>query len=153
MTLRTQIDEDIKSAMKAKDKVRLVAVRSIKKALLEKEVELRAQGRESLSTEEELALLAQQAKQRRESIEQYQQAGRSELVDQETQELAVIEGYLPVQLSEAEVLAIITEVIQTVGATSPKEMGKVMGPVMQRLKGQTDGKTVQRLVQAQLGQP
>jgi hypothetical protein len=147
MTLKDRISEDIKTAMKAQDKVKLEAVRGIKKVILEKESEVRAKGREILTEEEEMTLLSQQAKQRRDSIEQYQKANRSDLAEQEAQELAIIEAYLPAQLSAEEVEATIRDIIQEVGAASPKDMGKVMGPVMQRLKGKADGKTVQSLVQ------
>jgi uncharacterized protein len=147
MTLKDRISEDIKTAMKAQDKVKLEAVRGIKKVILEKESEVRAKGRESLTEEEEITLLSQQAKQRRDSIEQYQKANRTDLAAQEAQELTIIESYLPAQLSAEEVEATIRDIIQEVGAASPKDMGKVMGPVMQRLKGKADGKTVQTLVQ------
>jgi uncharacterized protein len=147
MTLKDRISEDIKTAMKAQDKVKLEAVRGIKKVILEKESEVRAKGREILTEEEEITLLSQQAKQRRDSIEQYQKANRSDLAEQEAQELAIIESYLPAQLSAEEVEATIRDIIQEVGAASPKDMGRVMGPVMQRLKGKADGKTVQSLVQ------
>jgi uncharacterized protein YqeY len=92
----------------------------------------------------------QLAKQRRDAIAQYQNAGRSELAEQESQELAILEEYLPQQLSQAEVQAIVAEIIEQVGATSPKDMGKVMGPAMQRLKGQADGKKVQKIVKTSL---
>lgn len=151
MSLKDRITEDIKTAMKSKDKVRLETVRSIKKLLLEKEVSVRPQGQEALTEAQELEVLAQLAKQRRESIEQYSQAGREDLVAEESQELEIIEEYLPRQLSDEEVAAIIDEIIAQVGASSPKDMGKVMGPAMQQLKGQADGKKVQQLVKAKLG--
>lgn len=150
MSLKDRITEEIKTAMKSKDKIRLEAVRSIKKALLEKEVSVRPTGRAELTEAEELEVLAQQAKQRRDSIEQYHQAGRSDLAEQEAQELAIIEAYLPKQLSEAEIQSVIDEIVARVGATSPKDMGKVMGPAMQQLKGRADGKKVQDLVKAKL---
>jgi hypothetical protein len=150
MTLKDRISDDIKTAMKAQDKVRLEAVRGIKKVILEKESEVRAKGRDALTEEEEMAVLMQQAKQRRDSIEQYQKAGRADLVDQESQELAIIESYLPEPLSDAEVEAVIGEIIQSVGATSPKDMGKVMGVAMQQLKGKADGKKVQTFAQKAL---
>ncbi len=150
MRLKDQITEDIKAAMKAKDKVRLAAVRGIKKVLLEKEVEVRGQGRSELSETEELEVLVQQAKQRRESIAQYTQAGRTDLVDQEAQELAIVEEYLPQPLSDQEAQGVIAEIGQQVGAKSPKDMGLVMGPVMQRLRGRVDGKKVQEWVKAYL---
>ena len=151
MSLKDRITTDIKTAMKSKDKIRLETVRSIKKLLLEKEVGIRPEGREALTETEEMELLAQLAKQRRDSIEQYRQAGREELAQQEAAELAIIEEYLPRQLSEEEVATIIDEVIARVGASSPKDMGKVMGPAMQELKGKADGKKVQQLVKEKLG--
>ncbi|HEY9743232.1 MAG TPA: GatB/YqeY domain-containing protein [Coleofasciculaceae cyanobacterium] len=151
MSLKDRISEDIKIAMKAKDKVRLETVRSIKKVLLEKEVSLRPQGQESLTESQELEVLAQQAKQRRDSIEQYRQAGRDDLADKEAQELAIIEEYLPGQLSDEEVGAVVDEVIASVGATSVKDMGKVMGSVMQQLKGRAEGQKIQAIVKAKLG--
>jgi uncharacterized protein YqeY len=150
MGLKEQIGEDIKSAMKSKDKIRLETVRSIKKVILEKEVSLRPKGQESLTEEQEIEVLAQQAKQRRDSIEQYQKAGREDLAEKEAQELAIIETYLPKQLSEAEVNTIIDEIIAAVGATSSKDLGKVMGSAMQKLKGKADGKRIQELVKNKL---
>lgn len=150
MSLKDRISEEIKIAMKAKDKIRLETVRSIKKVLLEKEVSLRPQGQESLTESQELEVLAQQAKQRRDSIEQYRQAGRDDLADKEAQELAIIEEYLPGQLTDEEVGAVVDEVIASIGATSIKDMGKVMGPVMQQLKGRAEGQKIQALVKAKL---
>ncbi len=150
MSLKEQIGEDIKTAMKAKDKVRLQTVRSIKKAILEKEVELRPKGQEELTPEQEIELLAQQAKQRRDSIEQYQNAGREDLAEKETQELAIIETYLPEQVSDEELEAIIDRIIADSGAASLKDLGKVMGPAMKQLKGKADGKKIQALVKSKL---
>jgi uncharacterized protein len=150
MSLKERIGEDIKTAMKAKDKIRLETVRSIKKAILEKEVALRPQGIDSLSEEHEIELLSQQAKQRRDSIEQFQNAGRDDLADKESQELAIIETYLPEQVSDSELEAIIDEIIASSGATSVKDLGKVMGPAMKQLKGKADGKKIQGLVKSKL---
>jgi uncharacterized protein YqeY len=150
MSLKARIDEDIKVAMKAKDKLRLETVRSIKKAILEKEVALRPKGQDSLNQEQEIEMLAQQAKQRRDSIEQYQQAARQDLADKESQELAIIETYLPKQLSEEELNTVLAEIIASVGATSAKDLGKVMGTAMQQLKGKADGKKIQELVKKKL---
>ncbi len=150
MSLKARIDEDIKTAMKAKDKMRLETVRSIKKAILEKEIALRPQGKDSLNEEQEIELLAQQAKQRRDSIEQYQKASREDLAEKESQELAIIETYLPTQLSEEEINTVVDEIIATVGATSAKDLGKVMGTAMQQLKGKADGKKIQELVKKKL---
>lgn len=150
MSLKDRISEDIKTAMKAKDKLRLETVRSIKKFIIEKEVSLRPQGQESLTETQEIEVLSQQAKQRRDSIEQYRKAGRDDLADQERSELAIIEEYLPGQLSDAEVAAVIDEIIAKTGAISPKDMGKVMGPVMQQLKGRADGQKIQAIVKEKL---
>jgi len=150
MRLKEQVTEEIKNAMKAKDKVRLETLRSIKKAVLEKEVSVRPSGQEELTEAQEIELLVQLAKQRRDSIAQYEQAGRPELAEQEAQELAILEEYLPKQLSDDDVAQIIDEIISQVGATSAKDMGKVMGPAMQQLKGKADGKKVQDIVKARL---
>ncbi|NER00800.1 MAG: GatB/YqeY domain-containing protein [Cyanothece sp. SIO2G6] len=150
MSLKDQISDDIKTAMKARDKVRLETVRSIKKVILERETTVRAKGQEGLTADQELEILVQQAKQRRDSVEQYQQAGRDDLAEKEAAELTIIESYLPAQLSDEEISAVIAEVVAQVGASSPKDMGKVMGPAMQQLKGKADGKKVQELVKAAL---
>ena len=150
MSLKEQIGEDIKTAMKAKDKVRLQTVRSIKKAILEKEVELRPKGQDSLTPEQEIELLSQQAKQRRDSIEQFKNAGRDDLADKESQELEVIESYLPAQASDEEIEAIVNELIASSGASTMKDLGKVMGPAMKQLKGKADGKKIQALVKSKL---
>lgn len=150
MSLKDRIGEDIKSAMKAKDKIRLETVRGIKKAILEKEVELRPKGIDSLNEEQEIELLARQAKQRRDSIEQFTKADRNDLADKEKQELAILETYLPKQMDDSEVESIIDEIIATVGATSAKDLGKVMGAAMKQLKGKADGKKIQSLVKSKL---
>ncbi len=150
MSLKDEITEAIKAAMKAGDKIRLETVRSIKKALLEKEVAVRPTGQETLTEAQEIEVLVQLAKQRRDSITQYRQAGRTDLADQEAQELAILEEYLPKQMSDEEVSQVIDEIIAQVGASSAKDMGKVMGPAMQRLKGKADGKKVQEIVKAKL---
>lgn len=150
MSLKDRIAEDIKAAMKARDKVRLETVRSIKKVLIEKEVSLRAEGQATLTESQEIDLLAQQAKQRRESIEQYRKGGRDDLAEQEAQELTIIESYLPQQLSDEEIGAAVDEIMTQVGATSVKDLGKVMGPLMQQLKGRADGQKVQAIAKAKL---
>ncbi|PSB30042.1 GatB/YqeY domain-containing protein [Stenomitos frigidus] len=151
MSLKDRISEEIKTAMKAKDKVRLETVRSIKKMILEKESSVRPSGQEGLTEAQEIELLVQLAKQRRDSIAQYQQANRPDLADLEAQELVILEEYLPKQLSDDEIAAAIDQIIAQVGATAAKDMGKVMGPAMQQLKGKADGKKVQDLVKAKLG--
>lgn len=150
MSLKDQIGEDIKSAMKAKDKIRLETVRSIKKVLLEKEIELRGKGKDTLTSEDEIEVLVQQAKQRRDSIEQYLQAGRKDLADKEKTELDIIETYLPAQISDTELEEIIANIITKLGATTAKDLGKVMGVAIKELKGKADGKKIQELVKSKL---
>ena len=150
MSLKERIGEDIKSAMKARDKIRLETVRGIKKAILEKEVSLRPKGIDSLTEQQEIELLAQQAKQRRDSIEQFTKAGRDDLADKEKQELAILETYLPKQVDDSELESIVDEIIASVGATSAKDLGKVMGAAMKQLKGKADGKKIQALVKSKL---
>ena len=150
MSLKDRISDDIKTAMKAKDKVRLETVRSIKKVILDRETLVRPNGQDALTPDQELEVLTQLAKQRKDSIEQYQKANRDDLAAQEAQELAIIEEYLPPQLSDGEVEAVIDALIAQTGASSPKDMGKVMGPAMQQLKGKADGVKVQGLVQSKL---
>jgi uncharacterized protein YqeY len=151
MSLKERISDDIKSAMKAQDKIRLETVRNIKKVILEKESALRPSGQESLTEEQEIEIVVQLAKQRRDSIAQYQQAGRTDLVNQEAQELTILEEYLPKQLSDDEISQMIATIISQTGATSASDMGKVMGFAMQQLKGKADGKKVQEMVKAKLG--
>ena len=150
MSLRERIDAEIKTAMKSKDKVRLETVRGIKKFILEKEVSLRPSGQDTLTEAQELEILMQIAKQRRDSIEQYRKGGREDLVAQEEAELVIVEEYLPPQMSDEEVSKVVDEVIASVGATSAKEMGKVMGKAMQQLKGKADGNKIQDIVKAKL---
>ncbi|WP_017327413.1 GatB/YqeY domain-containing protein [Synechococcus sp. PCC 7336] len=150
MGLKETISGDLKAAMKAKDKLRLETIRSIKKAILEKEVSVRPSGREELTEAEEMELLVKQAKQRRDSIAQYRKAQRDDLVERESAELAIIETYLPQALSEEELSQAIDEIIERVGALSAKDLGKVMGPAMQALKGRADGAKVQQMVKAKL---
>ena len=118
--------------------------------ILEKETSVRPSGQDALTEEQELEVLTQLAKQRKDAIEQYRKAGREDLADQEAQELTIIEEYLPAQLSEAEIEAVIDELIAKTGASSPKDIGKVMGPAMKQLKGKADGAKVQAWVKAKL---
>lgn len=150
MSLKAQIDADIKVAMKAKDKIRLETVRSIKKVILEKESELRAKGQDSLTPEQELEVLSQQAKQRRDAIAQYLKAERQDLAAKEQAELAIIETYLPEQLSAGELENVVTQIITEVGAKTAQDLGKVMGVAMKKLKGKADGKKIQELVKRKL---
>jgi uncharacterized protein len=151
MPMIESIGEDIKSAMKARDKVRLETLRSIKKVLLEKTISVRPSGQTELTPEQEIEAVSQIAKQRRDAIEQYNNVGRPDAAALEASELAIIEEFLPAQVSDTEIATIVAEIATELGITTAKEMGKVMGPVMQRLKGQADGKKVQAAVKAHLG--
>ncbi len=150
MSLKERIDAEIKAAMKSKDKVRLETVRGIKKFIIEKEVSVRPSGQDGLTEAQEMEILVQIAKQRRDSIEQYRKGGREDLVVQEEAELVILEEYLPPQMSDEDISQVIDEVIASAGATSAKEMGKVMGAAMQQLKGKADGKKIQDMVKAKL---
>jgi uncharacterized protein YqeY len=147
--LKTKVAEEMKAALKAGDKVRLGALRLFLAAIKNKEVE-GSQARE-LSDDEVRGIAAKEVKKRTESIEAFDAAGRTELVDKERAEREVLAAYAPEQLSESEVDALIDEAITTSGASSPAEMGKVMGLVMGRAKGRADGNEVQRKVRERLG--
>jgi uncharacterized protein len=140
MSLKQNIEADIKKAMLAKEKDVLQALRSIKSLILLAETEKGAQ--EDLNNDAELKLLTKAAKQRRESAEIYGQQGRADLQAVELKELEVIERYLPKQLTDTEVEAKIKTIISAVGATSPADMGKVMGAASKELAGMADGKVI-----------
>lgn len=137
-----RLTADMKSAMKAHEKERLLTIRSLISSLKNAQI---AKGGE-LDEEEALSVLATEAKRRRESHEAFSQAGRTDLAEQEAAELLVIQQYLPAPLSDEEAAAIVDEVIAQVGATSKADMGKVMGQVMPRFKGRYDGAKVKDLV-------
>ena len=142
--LEQQIQEDIKAAMKAKDTVALAATRAIKgEILLFKTAE---GGSKDVTDADVLKMVQKLIKQRRESAEQYTAAGRQELADNELAEAAALEKYLPKQLSVDEVKARVREIISQVGATSIKDMGKVMGAANKALAGQSDGRTISSVV-------
>lgn len=144
MTLEQQIQEDIKAAMKAKDSVAMNAVRAVKgEILLFKTSE---SGSKEATDADVLKMIRKLVKQRKESAEQYVAAGRKELADNELAEAAVMEKYLPKQLSEADVEAKVKEIITELGATSIKEMGKVMGAANAKLAGLADGRTISGIV-------
>lgn len=144
MALEAQIQKDIMEAMKAKDSVRLNAVRSIKSAiLLAKTAE---GGAKELQDADIIKLIQKLAKQRKEAAEQYTAAGRKELADNEIAEASVLETYLPKMLSEAEVEERLKEIIAEVGASAPSDMGKVMGVATKRLAGLAEGRTISTIV-------
>jgi uncharacterized protein YqeY len=149
MSLKEQIDGDIKKAMLAKNQPELLALRAIKSMILLAETEKGA--KEELAQDAETKLLAKAAKQRKESAEVFAQQGRKDLEEKELFELAIVERYLPKQLSEDEVKAKLQAIITRVGATGPADLGKVMGVASKELAGQADGKLISTLVKSLLG--
>ena len=144
MSLKQQIDNDIKNAMLAKNKEELEALRAIKSMILLAETDKGASG--EISAETENKLLQKAVKQRKESAEIFQQQGRQELADKENFQLEIISRYLPKQLSEDEIANELKKIIQQVGAKGPQDMGKVMGAATKALSGKADGKQISELV-------
>ncbi len=145
MSLKETLDNRIKDAMRSKDQVALRALRAVKSAIMLVETsEGRAPG--PLSADEEMAVLLKQAKQRKDSIEQFVKGGREDLAVGEREELAVIDEFLPKALSADELEAEVKAIIAEVGATAAKDMGKVMGVASKRLAGRADGKLVSETV-------
>jgi uncharacterized protein YqeY len=148
MNLREQLTEDLKNAMRQQDGRRKTAIRSVIAALKQAETELDARGqRKSLNDDDILALITKQAKQRQESIVEYRRGGREDLVAEEEAELAILQAYLPQQLTADEIEAQARQIIAQVGASGPQEIGKVMRPLMAKLKGRADGRLVNQVVQ------
>ncbi|MEI7788267.1 MAG: GatB/YqeY domain-containing protein [Chlorobiaceae bacterium] len=150
MSLKERIDQDLKNTMKSGDKDRLNAIRSIRAAFLEKEVSIRVGGKAVLSDDQEIEVLVSIAKKRRDAIEQFTAGNRPDLAATELSELSVIEEYLPEPVSDDEVIGIVKDVVAKTGATSMKDIGKVMGEAMKALKGKADGTKVQQIVKSLL---
>ena len=149
MELFEQISEDIKQAMLAKDKVRLEALRGVKKELLEAKTAKGSDG--NLTEEQGVKILQKMVKQRKDSADIFKQQGRPELAENELAELAVIQQYLPAQMSDEELTAAVKEIIAEVGATSAQDMGKVMGVASKKLAGKVEGRLISEKVKALLG--
>lgn len=149
MSLKEKVDAEIKNAMRAKDQDALRALRGIKSMILLAETEGGQVG--ELSAEREMQLLNKAVKQRKESAETYTTQNRQDLADKELAEVAIIEKFLPAQLSDDELLAAVKAIIAQVGATSAKDMGKVMGAASKQLAGKADNKRVADTVKAALG--
>ena len=144
MDINTKLNEEMVTAAKAKDKIRLSAIRMLKTALHNKEISLMR----PLTEGEVLQVLSSMIKQRKDSIEQFANGGRTDLVEKEEAELKVIQEFMPAQISEEEVDAIIKKTIEEAGAVSVKDMGKVMKILMPKLTGVADGKVVGEKVKA-----
>jgi uncharacterized protein YqeY len=146
MDLRDQLMDDLKEAMRQQDDVRKRGIRSVIAALKTAEAEVDKSGqRVSLADDDILALIAKQAKQRQESIDEFRRGGREDLVAEEEAELAILKTYLPEQLNREKIEAEVRQIIAEVGATGPQDMGKVMKPIMARFRGRVDGKLVNQI--------
>jgi uncharacterized protein YqeY len=146
MSLKQQITEDMKTAMRAKDVARLGAIRLLLAAIKQREVDERIE----LSDVDVVAIIEKMNKQRRDSISQYEAAGRQDLADVEKFEMSVLKDYLPQQLSDAEISAAVTEAIASASAAGTQDMGKVMGMLKPKLAGRADMGKVSALIKAQL---
>ena len=146
MTFKEKLNEGVVLAAKAKDKIRLSALRMLKSGLHNREIDLKRE----LGEDEFLQLLSSMVKQRKDSIEQFAKGGRMDLVEKEKAELKVIEEFLPAQLTEADLDEAISEAIREVGAAGVRDMGKVMKVLMPKLTGRADGKIVGEKVKAGL---
>jgi uncharacterized protein YqeY len=149
MSLKERLQDDLKTAMKARDEVRKIVVRNI---MTEVRIAETAKKQIELDDGGVLAIIQRLAKQREEAIEMARDGGREDIVTKETAELALLLEYLPKQLSREEIEAEAHKIIEREGATGPKDMGRVMGPLMDQLKGQADGKLVSEVVRAILSQ-
>lgn len=147
MGLTERINEDLKNAMKSGDEVLLNTIRSIRAQIIEF---MKRDGKTELTGDDELTILLSAVKKRKESIEMYEKAGRTDLAEQEKRELDIINSYLPKQMTREEAEAVIVKIIQSVGAATSKDFGKVMPLAMKELKGKIDGKIVQEIVRNKL---
>ena len=145
-TLRERLDDDLKTAARAKDEPRLTLIRALKSAITYKEIELGS----ALDDAGVVAVIGSMVKQRRDSVEQFTAGGRAELAARESAEIAHLQGYLPQQLSRDQLLALVYAAIAESGAKSPKEMGAVMKLLKPRIAGRAEGKAVSEAVQARL---
>lgn len=147
MGLREQVLEDIKNAMKSKEADRLSAIRMLQAAIKYREIELRPN---AITDQDILGVVKKLVKQRRDSIEEFTKANRTDLVDKEKFELSVLETYMPAQMSNDQIAAVVDEVIKSSGATSVKQMGGVIKEVMAKTGGLADGKVISDLVKSKL---
>jgi uncharacterized protein len=147
MSLLERLNNDMKQAMKSKEKDKLSVIRMIKATMQNEAIKL---GKPELSEEEELTVLSREMKQRKDSLHEFDKAGRNDLVEKLQQEISVVELYMPKQLSEEEIANIVKQTIVEVDATSKADMGKVMSALMPKVKGKADGSLVNKLVQQHL---
>ena len=149
MSLKEQITEDMKTAMKAKEegKQRLAVIRMVRSAIRQQEID---GTKKALDDADVIAIISKEIKMRRDSLEEFKKGGREDLVAQTEAEIAVLMPYMPQQLSEGEIRILVKEAIEKSGAASPKDMGKVMGQLMPKVKGRADGKLVNTVVREML---
>ncbi|MBS4217104.1 GatB/YqeY domain-containing protein [Bacillus sp. FJAT-49711] len=147
MSLLERLNEDMKQAMKNKEKEKLSVIRMLKAAMQNEAIKL---GRQTLSEEEELTVLSREVKQRKDSLHEFQKANRDDLAEKVQNELAFVDIYMPEQLTDEEVEALVKQAISESGASSKVDMGKVMGILMPKVKGKADGALVSKLVQRHL---
>ncbi|MEH7379904.1 GatB/YqeY domain-containing protein [Bacillus sp. JJ1533] len=147
MSLLERLNNDMKTAMKNKEKDKLSVIRMVKAALQNEGIKL---GNSELSDEAELTVLTREVKQRKDSLREFSNAGREDLVNKIQNEIEILEVYLPEQLSEEDLVEIVKETVQEVNASSKADMGKVMAAIMPKVKGKADGGLVNKLVQQQL---
>jgi len=143
MSLLDQLNVDMKHAMKRKDKDTLNVIRMVKASLQNESIKL---SKSELSEDEEMTILSRELKQRKDSLQEFNSAGRSDLVEKTKDEIKILEKYMPEQYSEEELEGIVQKTIQETGATSIQDMGKVMGALMPKIKGKADGSHVNQLV-------
>jgi len=146
LSLLENLNKDMKDAMKARDKEKLATIRMLKSAVQNEELSKKGE----LTEDEELSILSREKKQRLDSVDEFNDAGRDDLVKKTEQEIEIIDDYLPKQLSDEEVDEIVSETIEQTGASSMKDMGKVMGAVMPKVKGKADGNVVNQKVKEKL---
>lgn len=150
MSIKESILDELKSAMKQKKADRLRVLRSLKAKILEKEISERKGGESDLSDEQIVEVLMKSAKQRKESVDQFEEGGRDDLVEKEKMELEIIEEFLPDMMEEDEVRSEVQVQIEKLGASGMQDMGKVMGVMMGQLKGKAEGSLVSRIVKEEL---
>ena len=148
MSLLETLNADMKQAMKDKNKEALSVIRMVKSTVMNEQISLG----HDLTPEEELTVLSREVKQRQDSLSEFEKGGREDLAAGIRSELTILAKYLPAQLTEEEIVAIVAAAIEQTGATGPKDMGKVMGVVTPQVKGKADGKVVSDLVKATLAQ-
>jgi len=147
MGLLERLNEDMKQAMKNKEKEKLSVIRMLKASLQNEAIKLK---KENLTEEEELTILSREVKQRKDSLQEFKQAGREDLVEKIQTELTFVNIYMPKQLTDEELTSIVEETIREVNATSKADIGKVMSAIMPKVKGKADGSTVNKKVQQHL---